>query len=71
MQQNEFLRAGIVASSILNCFRKKGGRIIRPHEFIPGYKPKVQTVEAQIKLAEMLNVLFGGNDLRSKKNDAD
>lgn len=40
-----------------------------PEEFMPQFEaaePKVQSTEEQIQMVEMLNALFGGEDLRGQ-----
>ncbi len=68
------LRSGIVASTVANAHRdpKKRKRPFKPEDFIPKFEPKFErkkgrkTPEQMLRLVEMLNVAFGGKDLRKK-----
>lgn len=66
-----FLRAGIVASTIANANRnpKKRSRPYTPKDFMPkfGERPRVQSQEEQLRIVEMLNEAFGGQDLRQNR----
>lgn len=33
--EGDTLRAGLIASAIYNTNRKKGGKIVKPHDFLP------------------------------------
>ena len=61
------LRAGIIASTVANTARdpKKRRRPFQPREFMPRFeRQRQQTWEDQLRYVEMLNVAFGGRDLR-------
>lgn len=61
------LRAGIVAATIANAHRRKGSKPFKPSDFMPAFGPQeAQSVEQQLGLVEMLNVAFGGRDLRKQ-----
>ena len=64
-------RAGIVASTIANCYRdpKRKAEPYQPKDFMPledQEKKKQETKHwsEQLKLVEMLNAAFGGEDKR-------
>jgi hypothetical protein len=54
------LRAGIVASTIANANRKKGGKAFKPSDFMPKFDKEEQTPEQQKAAAEALALAFGG-----------
>lgn len=56
------LRAGIVASTIANVVRKKGGKMAKPEDFMPKFnvKKEEQTIEEQLNVVKMLNAALGG-----------
>ena len=59
------LRAGIIASTYANIHRGKGKAFV-PSDFMPkfGQKKKQQPWEEQLRLVEMYNLMYGGQDLR-------
>jgi len=59
-------RFGVVAATIVNTFKKKSATAVKPSEFFPGYKPRSQTWEEQLRIVEMMNIAFGGTDKRVK-----
>lgn len=59
------LRAGIVASVIANTNRKKGSPPFKAKDFMPKYGRRQQQWQDQLKIVEMLNQAFGGDDLRT------
>lgn len=66
------LRAGTIAATIANANRdpEKQPEPFTPADFMPVYdveshEPEGQSVERQIAIVEMLNVAFGGRDLRN------
>lgn len=59
-------RAGIIASTIANIFCKLS-KPIEPLDFFESKKYE-QTPEDHLKIIELLNVGFGGKDLRKKKH---
>lgn len=62
------LRMGIICSTIANVNRGKGGRVFKPEDFIPKFnKPKQQTWQEQLRIVEMLNVAFRGEDRRDHR----
>lgn len=61
------LRAGIIASTIYNVNRGKN-RALKPEDFMPKFKTKKQSTKQLLKTVELLNVMFGGQDLRGKRN---
>lgn len=66
------LRAGIVASTVANVNRnpKQRSKPYSPKDFMPVYdKPpkKQQTMEEMLRVVEMMNTAFGGQDLRGRK----
>lgn len=67
-QERADLRAGIVASTVANTARdpKKRRRQWMPKDFMPQFDRPRQTWEQQLALVEMLNVAFGGKDLRKR-----
>lgn len=58
-------RAGVIASTIANIFCKLK-EPIQPLDFFEGKKYE-QTPEDHLKIIELLNIGFGGKDLRRKK----
>ena len=62
------LRAGIIASTVANTARdpKKRRRPFQPREFMPRFErqQRTQTWQEQLHIVEMMNVAFGGRDLR-------
>lgn len=69
------LRSGIVASTMANIYRdrKKQKKAFKPKDFMPkfGREHKRQPWQYQKQLVELLNVAFGGRDLREGKDDHD
>lgn len=69
------LQAGIVASVMANAYRdrKKRPKPYSPTDFIPDYwqQPVEQSWEQQLYIVEILNLAFGGRDLRDHGNDRD
>ena len=62
------LRAGIISAVIANVNRGKGQKSYKPSDFMPeAIKKKPQTWKEQKSIVEMLNIAFGGKDLRKKK----
>jgi len=62
----EDLRAGVIAATIANTFKKKSATRIKPADFFPDYKPRRQDWQEQLSMVELLNAAFGGKDLRKK-----
>lgn len=65
------VRAAIVASTMANTARdpKRRRRPFQPSDFMPKFERKVkkrQTWEEQLRIVEMFNVAFGGEDLREE-----
>lgn len=67
---------GLVAATIVNVRRKRGRRAVKPIEMYPSWDqeflkahPARQTWQAQLSIVEMLNVAYGGKDLRRKRGD--
>ena len=64
------LRAAIVASTVANAHRdpKKRRRAFRPDEFMPQFEKERQEQDwqEQLRIVEMLNAAFGGEDRRGK-----
>lgn len=56
-------RVGMVAATIANAAPSKRRRVFRPKDFMPQER-RPQTWQEQLKIVEMLNVAFGGKDLR-------
>lgn len=47
---------------------KKSDKVWEPQDFFPGfYVKEPQSVDEQIAIVEMLNLAFGGKDLRGNK----
>jgi len=64
------LRSGIVASVIANVNRdpKKRRKPYSPEDFMPKPRQKERRTGTQmLKIVEMLNVAFGGRDLRKRE----
>ena len=69
-----FLATAQIVAAIYNTHRKAKSRAISPSEIIPDFvkaarreilrQTKSQTVQEQIAIVEMLNMAFGGRDLR-------
>ena len=70
-----FFSAAQIASAVLNTSRKKGTRAISPADIVPDFIKSarralgqhgkvIQTPEQQLAIAELLNMRFGGRDLR-------
>ncbi len=60
------LRSGIIASTIANVNRGKGGKAYKPSDFIPKFEEKRQTWQEQLRAVEILNKVFKGEDRREK-----
>lgn len=58
------LRAGIISSTVANVNRGKGGRTYKPQEFMPKFDKPKQTWQEQLKVVELLNKTFNGEDRR-------
>lgn len=63
-------RIGIISSIVANIYRdkKKKPQPFKPKDFMPKEKQK-QTPEQQLQLVEVLNLSFGGKDLRGGVED--
>lgn len=59
-------RAGIIAATLANTFKKKSAKRYTPADFFPDYAPRRQTWQEQLAIVEALNAAFGGRDLRKK-----
>lgn len=74
------LRAGIIASTFANLYRKKGKKPLQPQDFMPKFgtatgateegpapvrTKTARSTEELLKVAEMWNTAFGGKDLRT------
>lgn len=60
-------RFGVVAATIANVHRtKKSAKSYQPVDFFPEFAPRRQDWQTQLAIVEMLNVAFGGRDLRKK-----
>lgn len=59
-------RAGVIAATIANTFKKKSATRYKPADFFPDYQPKRQSWQEQLMIVEALNAAFGGRDLRKK-----
>lgn len=61
------LRMGMICSTIANVNRGKNGRVYKPEDFIPRFdRPKQQTWQEQLRIVEMLNIAFHGEDRRNR-----
>ena len=60
------LRAGIIGATIANVNRGKGGKTFTPQDFMPKFDQPKQTWQEQLKVVELLNVAFKGEDRREK-----
>lgn len=62
------LRAGIVASTIVNVNRAQGTPPVKPADFMPKFEEQVEPAgpdwETLLQKVEMLNAAYGGQDLR-------
>ena len=71
-QERADWRAGMVASVIANIHRdrKRRSKPFTPQDFMPHQRRKKsglqKTWQQQLRVVEMLNVAFGGKDLRDK-----
>ena len=66
-EEREDLRAAIVAATVANTARDpKKQRAFVPSDFMPDFEREPQSWEQQLQIVEMLNVAFGGRDLRDK-----
>ncbi|MBA9002007.1 hypothetical protein HNR21_000889 [Actinomadura cellulosilytica] len=62
------LQAGIVAATVANANRGKGGRRAVPRDFIPKWDRKPQqSWQEQLAIVTVLNKVFGGVDLRGER----
>lgn len=66
------LRMAIIASTIANANRdpKKRRKPFKPEDFLPKFdrsQREPQSWQEQLKIVELLNVAFGGRDLRQSK----
>lgn len=59
-------RAGVIAATFVNTFKKKSTKTIQPADFFPAYQKPRQTWEDQLSIVEMLNTAFDGTDKRAK-----
>jgi len=65
------LRAAIVAATVANTARdrKRRRRPFQAAEFMPHFERKAQqSWEEQLQIVEMINVAFGGRDLRAGRD---
>lgn len=64
------LRSAIVASTVANAHRGKRQRRSKPEDFMPKFgrerNKKRTSWQDQLRMVEILNVAFGGRDLREK-----
>ena len=61
---------GTIVATLYNVQRKKrSDTVFHWHDFFPTIleTQKKQTVDEQIKIVEMLNMMYGGKDLRGNK----
>ena len=63
------LRAGIIASTFANAFRKKGTKAFSPAVFMPKFGPRVKrSGEYLFKKMLAITKLFGGTVIDQRKN---
>ena len=65
-------RAGVVASTVANCHRRKGQKAFKPKDFMPDYgssEEKKQGPNQMKMMAMTLNAMYGGkfNDPKKAK----
>ena len=58
------LRSGVVASTIANVNREKKQKPYKPEDFLLFREKPKQSWEDQLRIVEMLNAAYGGQDLR-------
>ena len=58
------LRSGVVASTIANVNREKKRKPYKPEDFLLFREKPRQSWEDQLRIVEMLNAAYGGQDLR-------
>ncbi len=59
------LRIAILDSLIANANRDpKKGKALKPADFMPAFDQPEQEMQDQMQIVELLNVTFGGKDLR-------
>ena len=58
------LRAGVVAATVANVNRDKKQKPYKPEQFLLFREKPKQTWEDQLRMVEMLNIAYGGKDLR-------
>ena len=65
-------RAGVVAATVANVFRKKNTAPHKPSSFFPPYlkRKNTNTWQEQLELVEALNQMLGGKDIRAEKQEA-
>lgn len=73
-EEREYLRAGIIASTIANCHRDPDVKRdpFTPADFMPGQQEKqgeMPTPEEWLMKARMLNAAFGGEDLTQQTHE--
>lgn len=57
------LRAGVIASTIINMFSKRGSKSVGPEDFILFKERRVQTMEEQRQAARFITQVLGGKVL--------
>lgn len=65
-EERDDLRMGIISSTIANVNRGKGGKVYKPEDFMPKFDKPKQTWKEQLRVVELLNIAFKGEDRRVK-----
>lgn len=68
--QRDDQRFGMVAAAATNVHLKKGAKPVQPSDFFPPFEKRhktTQTWQEQLQIVEMLNIAFGGKDLRKPR----
>lgn len=72
-ENQDSIRAGTVASAIVNIHRRKGAKALRWQDFFPPYERRAPSTNwrSMLTKAIALNKHFGGEDKRQNKAPAD
>jgi|SRR5699024_10309356 len=66
------IHAGIIASTIANANRGKGGKKAKPKDFIPKWdRPSAQSASQQLNVVKQLNQRFGGERVKRRREGGD
>lgn len=69
-EEREDYRSALICAVLANVWRPKGSRDYRPEDFMPKFVPVEQSPEEQLRQVEIMNIIFGGRDMRERSGDS-